>query len=1162
LLSFFVSALLVIIWWVKFGHTLLSVTLTLRAHRRHDGSARQTRFRLYQQLGRVKAVYYLFTMLSDTLMASIVSSLIRTMDCTKQEDGSMTLDAYPEWYCWGEAPSDIASMLPPSTGSAAGYTETVITGYTDMPELVMQPLLASCSLLLLLYYIPSATILAPLLIVDADGVFQPDDLDVRFSPHYLLTENSANLALCVGTIFFGHMYPSAVLTFQFAIFITLWYVNRTWKPCSILVVNYAKTACFALSAFSSFCLVVDVNIRVDWFPFVFISIGIAGIGATAIVHTRHVFAARHGNVIGKIASSDTVSANPNSFAYIVQDAGIPWYNGVYLPFDTYRGQPRFKQEGVTTPLFIRAAGVDEAGKRYHGDPTAAPQMGWAMSSMNVQSSTKDYWTYFCPQLTGVGLRSVVGREWESHRKCKCQPPRKHGERCSRCAPSVRRVRYSGGERDRQTEESAFNASRNNVYQFNQSASFRGWDHRLTQVQVVFASRLMPGLRPAFEIFEEMTFEHHEHRQEIRKLNDRVRAAHVIDDSSSGSGGGHPRYASAGGGGGGDAAAASFPGALVSLQTESRRWKMDDKVPILALVPSMVPVIRVLQSALKSQHTIILEQLETIELPFVRFEEGKVLATMGERDLAMYIIVQGRIGFRFDSEQSPTYERSAGYYFGNAAADLDKAGVELTTENIRVDSSSSRGAVDCDERLSTATAMQGGAICLRVTADAVRDLRKVASGSGLLGDRGVFYEGKYADEDTFKLFPWKQSRIIALDCEYTMDDITRIQMPYQTIMDSDARAMSKAGWKQHTYKLKLKPQEQIVGCALQFRPGQREAVGIKLTTQSAKAPSQDREREFDAGSSAQYHREFREWRAGDFDSSSIRCPLVEVPHPTHVALPKRVLGFHGRFGNAGLTELGLVWQDVVEQARVQPNVLSQVRTWYWRHYLSAMMVTMIAVGFGLPQPGAALDALKVSLCDDTTSLSPPAPNGTSIESSCKQNDMKIVSTICVMLIFVISGLGITHEDIDRAIRQWKGILYSVSSINFLTPLMGLAAMQLPFHPKELAVGVAVFCCMPTTLSSGAVIADDAKGDRVLAVLLSAGTNTLAIFTMPPFLKMVLSIDNTISIDIMPMLLKLCVCILLPMCVGKALRCSSTLVQLRSTHKLVFRNLSSTFLVMIP
>jgi hypothetical protein len=292
LLSFFVSALLVIIWWVKFGHTLLSVTLTLRAHRRHDGSARQTRFRLYQQLGRVKAVYYLFTMLSDTLMASIVSSLIRTMDCTKQEDGSMTLDAYPEWYCWGEAPSDIASMLPPSTGSAAGYTETVITGYTDMPELVMQPLLASCSLLLLLYYIPSATILAPLLIVDADGVFQPDDLDVRFSPHYLLTENSANLALCVGTIFFGHMYPSAVLTFQFAIFITLWYVNRTWKPCSILVVNYAKTACFALSAFSSFCLVVDVNIRVDWFPFVFISIGIAGIGATAIVHTRHGFAAR------------------------------------------------------------------------------------------------------------------------------------------------------------------------------------------------------------------------------------------------------------------------------------------------------------------------------------------------------------------------------------------------------------------------------------------------------------------------------------------------------------------------------------------------------------------------------------------------------------------------------------------------------------------------------------------------------------------------------------------------------------------------------------------------------------------------------------------------------------------------------------------------------
>jgi sodium/bile acid cotransporter 7 len=46
-----------------------------------------------------------------------------------------------------------------------------------------------------------------------------------------------------------------------------------------------------------------------------------------------------------------------------------------------------------------------------------------------------------------------------------------------------------------------------------------------------------------------------------------------------------------------------------------------------------------------------------------------------------------------------------------------------------------------------------------------------------------------------------------------------------------------------------------------------------------------------------------------------------------------------------------------------------------------------------------------------------------------------------------------------------IAYGLTSILLLTPLLGLAAVQLPLQPPALALGLGVFCCMPTALSSG-------------------------------------------------------------------------------------------------
>ena len=75
---------------------------------------------------------------------------------------------------------------------------------------------------------------------------------------------------------------------------------------------------------------------------------------------------------------------------------------------------------------------------------------------------------------------------------------------------------------------------------------------------------------------------------------------------------------------------------------------------------------------------------------------------------------------------------------------------------------------------------------------------------------------------------------------------------------------------------------------------------------------------------------------------------------------------------------------------------------------------------------------------------------------------------MVCIFILSGLGLKTDDVKTALVQGKAILYSFVSINFMTGCVAFIMMQLPFKPKELAVGLAVFCSMPTTLSSGAVL----------------------------------------------------------------------------------------------
>lgn len=102
------------------------------------------------------------------------------------------------------------------------------------------------------------------------------------------------------------------------------------------------------------------------------------------------------------------------------------------------------------------------------------------------------------------------------------------------------------------------------------------------------------------------------------------------------------------------------------------------------------------------------------------------------------------------------------------------------------------------------------------------------------------------------------------------------------------------------------------------------------------------------------------------------------------------------------------------------------------------------------------------------LSWPAP-GKAVASP-KVEGFRVVQTINVVIIFIISGLTLKTDDIKEALSRegrW-GYIYGVVAILGITGCVGFVAGEIPFDVKEFSYGLAVFCVVPTTLSSGVTL----------------------------------------------------------------------------------------------
>ncbi|CAK0786867.1 hypothetical protein CVIRNUC_010081 [Coccomyxa viridis] len=156
-------------------------------------------------------------------------------------------------------------------------------------------------------------------------------------------------------------------------------------------------------------------------------------------------------------------------------------------------------------------------------------------------------------------------------------------------------------------------------------------------------------------------------------------------------------------------------------------------------------------------------------------------------------------------------------------------------------------------------------------------------------------------------------------------------------------------------------------------------------------------------------------------------------------------------------------------------------------------------------------------------------------SWRVKNYSIVETLCIIIIFVISGLVLKTEELLAAIKHPFPLLYGLVAILGMTPMIGFATIHIPFQPPEFAVGLTVFAIGPSTLAQGQTLVRQAGGNTTLALMLLVLSNTLAVFIAPFLIKaMLASRSDGIHLDSAGLLINLVVTVLAPSIVGKVIR----------------------------
>lgn len=110
--------------------------------------------------------------------------------------------------------------------------------------------------------------------------------------------------------------------------------------------------------------------------------------------------------------------------------------------------------------------------------------------------------------------------------------------------------------------------------------------------------------------------------------------------------------------------------------------------------------------------------------------------------------------------------------------------------------------------------------------------------------------------------------------------------------------------------------------------------------------------------------------------------------------------------------------------------------------------------------------------------------------------------------------------------------SRTSILLLTPFFARVILQVHLNPHEFVTGLGIFCCMPTTLSSGVALTQLVGGNSALALAMTVISNFLGTLTVPFSLAKFIGVG--FSVPTLQLFKSLIMTLLVPLALGKVLR----------------------------
>ncbi len=108
--------------------------------------------------------------------------------------------------------------------------------------------------------------------------------------------------------------------------------------------------------------------------------------------------------------------------------------------------------------------------------------------------------------------------------------------------------------------------------------------------------------------------------------------------------------------------------------------------------------------------------------------------------------------------------------------------------------------------------------------------------------------------------------------------------------------------------------------------------------------------------------------------------------------------------------------------------------------------------------------------------------------------KSIAPICLAIIMIGLGLGLTTQDFLRVVKNPKDFLIGFLSQVILLPIVAIILISLISLPVEIAMGVMVIAAAPGGVTSN-ILTKFADGDVALSVTLTAVVSLLSIIIVP-------------------------------------------------------------------